>query len=238
MSVHDYLPVLLLMTAALLSIMAGKLTWMAGMLGAVEGYFIFMGAGYTGLLMLGAFFLLGSASTSWQYEKKRLERMEEKNKGRRNAGQVWANGGMAALLGVAAFVFSSGADCFRLSMAAAISAATADTLSSELGMVYGKRFYDILHLKPSVKGRNGVISTEGTLLGFAGSLIITLVYTTGFGWNWFNVILILVAGTLGNVTDSYLGAWLENKGRIGNNAVNFLCTLAAAAVAGIGCLLR
>ena len=40
-------------------------------------------------------------------------------------------------------------------------------------------------------------------------------------------------GTVGNLTDSVLGATLERQQRLSNNAVNFLNTLVGALVAGL-----
>jgi len=40
-----------------------------------------------------------------------------------------------------------------------------------------------------------------------------------------------VSGILGMVADSYLGAWLERRGRMGNDGVNFTSTAIAAALA-------
>jgi uncharacterized membrane protein len=34
-------------------------------------------------------------------------------------------------------------------------------------------------------------------------------------------------------TDSYLGAWLERRGRLNNDQVNFLSTVAAAVLAAV-----
>ena len=64
-------------------------------------------------------------------------------------------------------------------------------------------------------------------MGIGGSLVIAIVYGIGFGWSN-SLIWLIVAGTLGNLTDSVLGALLERRGYIGNNAVNFLNTLVAA----------
>ncbi|MCH5597102.1 DUF92 domain-containing protein [Niabella ginsengisoli] len=115
-------------------------------------------------------------------------------------------------------------------IAACFASATADTVSSELGNVYGKRFYNILSFKRSPKGLNGVVSMEGTLLGFAGSIIIATVYYI-FVPSLPNVVIILIAGTAGNIADSVLGSTLESKGVLSNNAVNFLNTVVAAVIA-------
>lgn len=117
-------------------------------------------------------------------------------------------------------------------LVAAFASATADTLSSELGNVYGRRFYTILTLKPGTRGENGVVSLEGTLLGIAGSCIIAALYGMGFGWTII-LVWIIVAGLIGNLTDSLLGATLEQKHYLTNDAVNFLNTLIAALAAGL-----
>ncbi len=43
-------------------------------------------------------------------------------------------------------------------------------------MVYGRRFFNIITLKPDGKGLDGVISMEGTLIGIAGCVIIAAIY--------------------------------------------------------------
>jgi uncharacterized membrane protein len=73
-----------------------------------------------------------------------------------------------------------------------------------------------------------VISLEGTLCGLAGSLLIAFIFAAGFGWNARVVMIIALAGTVGNITDSLLGATMERKHWIGNNAVNFLNTAVGA----------
>ena len=114
-------------------------------------------------------------------------------------------------------------------MAAAFSSATADTLSSELGSLYGRKFYNILSFKKDTRGLDGVISVEGTLFGVIGSMLIAVVYSAGFGWGE-NFFLIIIAGTIGNLADSLLGALWERKRLLHNDVVNFLNTLIAAGV--------
>jgi uncharacterized protein (TIGR00297 family) len=113
-------------------------------------------------------------------------------------------------------------------MAAAFASATADTLSSELGNVCGSRYYNILSFRKDMRGLNGVISLEGTLCGVAGSLLIALIFSAGFGWSIRVTAIITLAGTIGNIFDSLLGATFERRHWIGNDAVNFLNTAIAA----------
>jgi uncharacterized protein (TIGR00297 family) len=207
------------------SIRARKLTVIAALTGAAVAILVFAGAGFTGIAMMTTFFILGSSATSVQSKVK--QDLNAAEKGGRTVGQVLANAGTAALCGILILIFPVHAYILRLMMAASFASATADTLSSELGMVYGKRLFNIITLKPDTRGLDGVISIEGTLIGITGSVIITAVYTIGQGWTA-DLIWIVVAGTLGNLADSILGAVLERKGLINNNTVNFLNTLIAA----------
>ncbi len=222
-----------LIISMLLSVWARKLTLPAALVGGVIGYFIFIGAGATGIAMIVAFFILGTAATSWKMERKQLQTIAERDKGKRRAGQVLANAGVAGLLGMMVLLFPQQKIILQLMMASSFSSATADTLSSELGNVYGRKFYNILTLQKDERGRNGVISAEGTVIGFLGSILIAVVYSIGFGWG-FSFLWIIIAGTIGNLSDSILGATLERNNIIKNNAVNFLNTLVAA-VAGAVC---
>ncbi|WP_121810084.1 DUF92 domain-containing protein [Mucilaginibacter kameinonensis] len=216
---------LILAAGMVYSISARKLTVIAAFTGAVVAILVFAGAGFTGLAMMTTFFILGSAATSVQSKTK--EDINAAEKGGRTAAQVLANAGTAALCGITILALPAHTPVLQLMMAASFASATADTLSSELGMVYGKRFFNIITLKPDTRGLDGVISVEGTLIGVIGSVVIAAVYAIGMGWT-VKLIWIVIAGTLGNLIDSVLGAILERKGLINNNTVNFLNTLVAA----------
>jgi uncharacterized protein (TIGR00297 family) len=208
-----------------------KLTATAAALGGLLGLAIFAGAGWTGLGLLVLFFGLGTGASAWRVADKRRLGLAEANKGRRTTGQVLANAGVAAALGLVAWRYPTAAPLARLMLAGSLGAATADTLSSELGNVYGRRYYNILTFRPDTRGENGVVSLEGTLLGLAGNAVVAAFYCANYGWGaafgW-----LLLAGTAGNLLDSVLGATLERRGVLGNDAVNALNTLAGALVAG------
>lgn len=231
MPVLDFAVVLLLLGLGMgYAGWARKLTPAGVWTGGGVGVLIFLGAGFTGLALLGLFFGLGSVASSWRVADKRRLGLAEENKGRRTAGQVLANGGIAAGLGLLGWLYPAQAPLAQLMLAGSFAAATADTLSSELGNVYGQRYYNILTFRPDTRGENGVVSAEGTLLGLAGSAVIAAAYCLGHGWRpwmWW----LLVAGTAGNLADSVLGATLERRGVVSNNAVNLLNTLTGALVA-------
>ncbi|RDC62133.1 DUF92 domain-containing protein [Adhaeribacter pallidiroseus] len=214
-----------------LSVAVQKLTVAGAITGGTLGFAIFLGAGYAGLVMLGVFFGLGSAATSWKLKYKQSQGLAELNKGRRTAGQAFANAGVAAITGLLAWLFPANAPVYQVMLAASFAAATADTLSSELGNVYGRRFYHVLTGQKATRGLNGAISLQGTGFGILGSSIIGFLYGIGFGWSY-QVLSIVLAGTIGNFFDSILGATLENRGYLSNNAVNFLNTLVGALAGG------
>jgi uncharacterized protein (TIGR00297 family) len=230
------LVLLLLGSGMFFSVKAGKLTDAGALTGGLLGLAIFLGAGFTGLAMLGTFFIAGSAATSWKINYKISQGLAEENKGRRTAYQALANAGVAGLLGLLSGWLPAHAELFRVMLAASFASATSDTLSSELGNIYGRRYYNILTLKPDERGLNGVVSIEGTLWGLAGSGLIGMLYGLGFGWNG-AVVCVVLAGIIGNLADSVLGATLERRHYLTNDAVNFLNTfIAALAALAIYCI--
>jgi len=195
---------------------------------------------------LALFFLLGTAATAWKKNEKLAIKGNAAHQPTRNTGQVIANGGVAAILGILAFAYPLHRDLYTLMLAASLSSATGDTLSSELGMLYGRNHINILTGKPDERGADGVISLEGLLIGLIGSALIAIAWLafkspattpTAIGPAASHnparsAAIITLAGLLGNLADSLLGATLERKGRLSNDVVNFCNTGIAALCAG------
>ena len=226
---YGYLIYILLFVAACLSAVTKKLTVTGAITGFIVAFLVYKGSGYTGIVMLALFFVLASVATNWKIGKKQQLAIAERDKGKRTAGQVIANGGAAAILGGIGWLKPELTTLIQVMIAGSFAAAIADTLSSELGSVYGRKFYDIITFKTSKPGPDGVISMEGTLIGVLGATIIAVTYAVVFGFNYLTPTIIL-AGAIGNLFDSILGATLERKRLIGNNVVNFLNTLIGALV--------
>jgi len=229
MHITDWIILLFICAIVAASIIFRKLTVAGALTGGCLAALLYKGMGITGIVMLGAFFVAGSAVTALGRSKKERLGIAEKNKGQRTAWQVLANGGVAGIAGLLAWLQPEQAVLWQLVAAASLASASADTLSSELGSVYGRSFYNILTLKKDTCGLDGVISLEGTLWGIAGSVMIAAIYTAAYGYSvlaWW----IVLAGFAGNIADSLLGASLERKGWLKNDQVNLLNTLIAAVV--------
>mgnify|MGYP001791274985 CR=1 FL=1 len=222
------LGVVLLLTLG--SLLTKKIDLKGALVGGLITYCLFLGASWRGIVYIGCFFILGTLASHWQRKQKHQMGLEEANKGRRSVRNVLSNAGVAALCGIVGFIWPAQQALFELMMAASLSAALGDTISSELGNVLGKRYYHIVTWQKGKRGADGVVSKEGSLAGFLASGCLALIGLPSYGF--LSVLLIWGAGILGNVVDSLAGAMLQAKGYLNNHQVNLLNTLFAALFAG------
>lgn len=195
----------------------------------------------TALVPVCLVFLLSFAATRLGRERKERLGTAERRQGR-TAAQVAANLGVAALISNE-FVQSWQIDSHWFSpgglapipvfspMLAALAEAAADTVSSEVGQVLARRPRLITTLQTVEPGTDGAVSLVGTLAGIAAAAIVAFAgcLTLGAGTTIF---WISFAGAVfGLFFDSLLGATLERRGLLNNDAVNFLSTASAAAFA-------
>src|ERR1700744_3023452 len=179
---QDIPAILLVCAGVTAAIYFRKLTPGAGLTGGGVAMLIYAGGGYPGLALLAAFFVLATGATAWRRDEKHNPFSGVKHQERRRSGQVLANGGVAAVVGLWMAVTRAHSHIGLLMMASALSSATADTLSSELGIVYGRKFINIITWGADTAGLDGVVSLEGILTGLAGSCIVAIVYAMGSSW--------------------------------------------------------
>ena len=217
---------LLLVLMMTLCFKLDKLTLPATFAAGLIGVSVYLADQERGVLMLMVFFLLSVLATGHQKKLKSSFNAAVAHPEARNAGQVFANGGVAAILALLCIADSNHASIYQIMIAASLASALADTLSSELGTVYGTRFFNVITFKTDHRGMDGVISLEGSIVAVLGAAFAGLLFA---GWAK-AAFFIAVSGVVGSLADSILGALLERKGLIGNNAVNFLNTAIAALV--------
>lgn len=223
------------------------------------GLFAALGFLVRGLSLSGALCGFAIAFTFWGSNQARLNfnslvllfvltwaatRLSSRKGQHRDGVQVFANLGIA---GIAALL-NAGGDFFvwsffykiepyaEICIFAVLAEVAADTVSSEIGTAFGGAPISVVKLRRTPVGENGAISFIGTLAGVAAAAMIC-----GFAVlplsRYAEVIplsisgIALVAAVLGMFFDSLLGATLENRRWLNNDAVNFLSTCFAAAVA-------
>jgi len=206
------------------------------------GFGVAWGLGWPGLAVLAAFFLSGSL----------LTQLAERRAPRRNARQVLANGGVAA---VAALLGSWSA------AAGAIAAAAADTWATEIGAFSPLPPRLVTSWRRVTRGTSGGITALGTLGGVAGATLVAwLAHALSPRGTVPGFLTTASAGVAGMLADSLLGATLQGKYEcpacdarfergntvchepvrlttgwrwLDNDAVNFAATLVGAAIAAI-----
>lgn len=218
-------------SAALLSVALGALAWgaraatpPAAALGAGICFTLATPArGQHGLspllLALVVLVVLTAAATRFRRSGKERAGLAEHRTGRR-ASQVAANLGVAALSALAGQPVPA---------LAALAEAAADTLASEIGQAVGGRTVMLTTLRTAAPGTDGALSITGTAAGCIGALLVAVAGARTLH----TIVLVGAAGVFGSFVDSLLGATLERRGLLGNDAVNLLSTAAAALFAGV-----
>jgi uncharacterized protein (TIGR00297 family) len=187
--------------------------------------------------------LLVIASSATRFGRARKERLgtAETRRGR-VAAQVAANMGNAALaatrfvqMGLGdglALPYSPALPLFTVALAA-LAEAAADTISSEIGQVLGGWPVMLTTLRRVETGTDGAISLAGTVAGVLAAGIVSAAGVLALGGHAAMLAVSWTAGVFGLFFDSLLGATLERRGWLNNDAVNFLSTASAAVFAAV-----
>ena len=200
--------------------------------GAVGGLLVGAAILYTGgfLYWIALMLFFGSSTVASRLGgsvKERLSRVHEKSD-RRDIVQVVANAGVP--VGALLLLVVSGDPGFAVAAAAAFASANADTWASEIGVLSRHPPRSILTRRTLEPGTSGGTTALGSTAAAAGSLLIGLWFAGGFLlsrwtggaalWQGFATVphspvtasaLVFLAGTLGSMIDSVLGATIQGQ---------------------------
>ena len=173
------------------------------------GILIALGFKGYGLLLIGLFFVTSSFWSKYNLkQKENMTDMHEKGS-QRDIVQVFANGGVPALIGLSAYLFP--ADFWLYGFVASIAAANSDTWASELGSLSKKKPFSIFQMKTVEPGTSGAISLQGTISAFAGSALISIASYFLCGELTIELVFIITTmGVVGCFIDTFLGATVQS----------------------------
>ena len=196
--------------------------------GGLVCFLLFAGAGPAAFGTLAALFLMTWVATRLGYRRKLALGLAERREGR-NAWQILANLAVAALGSVA--FSATGNRVWLIAALAALAEAATDTVASEIGQYRGPDARLITTWERVPPGTDGGITIPGSIAGLAAGMVIAAVATAGGLLSWVQLWIPVTTGFAGMLIDSLLGATLQRRGWINNEAVNFFATLAAAGLA-------
>ncbi len=203
--------------------------------GIALGTLVYLGLGWRGYLLLLAFFVIGTACTKLGYARKAAAGIAQEGGGRRGARNALAKTSVPAACAIFAATTQHPL-AYTLAFAGAFATAAADTASSEIGKAFGRRTFLITTLRPVPRGTEGAVSVEGTLAGILGGALVGTLAASVHLLPWAAVLPITVAAFVANTLESLVGATLESRGLLDNEAVNFLNTLTGALLAATAAL--
>lgn len=207
MSIEQIVLGLLLGTGvSALAYLTGHLTINGALMAALVGGLTFGLGGLIPAVLLILFFLSSSALSRLGSERKQALLATFAKGGRRDTGQVLANGGIPVILAV--LYGLTGGNLWLVGLVGALAASTADTWATEIGVLARRQPFLISTGKRVEPGTSGAVTPEGTLAAIGGAGVIGsaawLLHGTGT-----LVVLALVGGLVGALLDSLLGATVQ-----------------------------
>jgi len=200
--------------SGLISILAHrfKILTLDGALSAfILGSLIFGMGGISFALPLLFFFFSSSLLSRYKYGVKVKYKDFFEKSGARDKYQVLANGSIPGILSFIYFLFPTSSIYFAY--LASLATVNADTWGTEIGILSPVKPMSLKSFKQVSPGISGGVSFLGTLSSFFGSFFLVLSgflpEVSPFTLELKVFLLIVLAGFLGSIIDSLLGAYLQ-----------------------------
>ncbi|ULO05723.1 DUF92 domain-containing protein [Paenibacillus sp. 19GGS1-52] len=192
---------------------------LSGMLAAVMMGTIYFGAGnafWFGILLV--FFISSSLLSKLRHDNKAELELTYAKTGRRDAGQVFANGGIGMLLVLLNAIFPM--EMWGFLFIGVMATVTSDTWATEIGTLSKKPPRSVLTGKVLQAGASGAVSLLGTLAAACGGVLIgaaSWVLRAASSMPGHSFWLLTLAGLFGGLAgafaDSVLGATVQRMNR-------------------------
>lgn len=182
----------------------------------IIGYSIYVFGGRLFFVPLLVFYVVAGLMTKLRYEEKRLKGVAEEKLGARGWRNVLANGCVAAtIVYISSCTHSIPRPEFLAAYLGAVSTAYADTLATEIGLLYPREPRLITSMKPVPTGTPGGVSPYGTAAQLLSAFTIVpataLFLPKGYDAATFLNLLaiVLLSSFLGSTFDSLIGATVQ-----------------------------
>jgi uncharacterized protein (TIGR00297 family) len=160
-----------------------------------------------GFLLLSVFVSASALSKLGENKKAKLVGSVVQKGDERDAGQVFANGGIYALAALGYIVFPS--PVWQALGIGALAGSAADTWATEVGTLAGGEPISIISWKTVPSGTSGGITLLGTIAGAGGALFVAGGATLA---NWpVPFAAVALGGMAGALADSVLGATVQAR---------------------------
>lgn len=198
--------------------------------GAVIGAAVYLGTDWRGWLMLFASFLAAAITTLLGYRRKALAGIAEERGGRRGPGNAIANTGLAAWAALLCLGVPQ-PDLAKLAMVAALVTSASDSVASEVGKAWGKTTWLVVGWRRVRPGTSGAVSVEGTLAGLVAAVALAMLGDALRLIPASAIAPVAVAATIASLIEGALGATLEGRGTLNNDALNLINSAIGAGLA-------
>ncbi|MFS0786326.1 DUF92 domain-containing protein [Shouchella sp. 1P09AA] len=203
--------VVFLIIICILLYLLQKLTFAGSVTAFIIGGATVVGVGPAGLLLFAVFF--GSSILLGKVKGAAVDEEVVEKHGKRDAFQVFANGGYAGLCSVLLVFFPSLATILVAGFVGSLAAAIADTWASEIGKLSQDKPIDVLTRKKVEKGVSGGVTGLGMAAAFAGSFVLAgvaiLIWWNETSVSYLWLFFFIFVGFVANLLDSILGSTVQ-----------------------------